>query len=332
MGKIDLPIVTTSARSAFRRCPQLWYWKYVDGLQRRGEVPDALWFGIGVHIALADWYMPGKRRGPHPAETFVEWHGEEERWLRAAYADHDRAQGQVEQAKYENALDLGVAMLEGYVDEYGKDPSWDVIAIEHPFKIKVLSHGRAIAYFMSTWDGVIRDLADGRIYLIEHKTATSIQTSYLELDDQAGIYWAVASAILRQKGILGPKEEIAGIIYNFLRKSMGDDRPQDRQGNYLNKNGSISKRQPPPRYVREIVERSAKERKTQMYRLADEVSWMNAILDGDKPVIKNTTKDCTFCEFFTMCKSHERGGEAWKEIAKVDFKVEEPFDRYLKSA
>lgn len=327
---MSLPIITTSERTAFRKCPQKWQWRYRDGLAPHGEQPDALWFGIGIHEALAAWYLKGHERGPHPAQTFTDWCDDEIRTIAASYADRDRDEH--DPVKYENAMELGADMLEAYIDRYGEDERWNVLDIERQFRVKVQNHGQAIARFWSTWDGVVRDEADGRIYLLEHKTASQISTAYLELDDQAGAYWAFAGPILRNAGILGPKEEIAGIIYNFLRKSKPDERPQNAGGAYLNKDGSVSKRQPPEPFVREVVERAPRERTTQLHRLADEVQWMNAIRSGDMPVIKHTSRDCTFCEFFIMCKSHERGGDNWKEIAKTGFEVTEPYDRYLKSA
>jgi hypothetical protein len=323
--------ITTSSRSAFRRCPQKWWWQYVDGYRKRGETPDALWFGIGIHEALASWYRQGLIRGPLPADTFDDWCGDEERHIRASYADHEY--GEFDEAKYENARELGTDMLNGYVRRYGRDTDWDVLAIERPFRVKVRHEGRPIAKFMSTWDGVYRDRIDGQVYLMEHKTASAVQLSFLELDDQAGSYWAFAGPILRKEGVLGPDEQIAGITYNYLRKSLGDERPVDRAGNSLNKDGSISKRQPVERYVRHIVERSPREIASQVNRLANEAFLMTEMIERRIPVTKNTSKECTFCEFFTVCKQHERGGTSWKTVMAAEFDQANPFDRYaLKSA
>jgi hypothetical protein len=327
----DLPIITTSERGLVKRCPQAWWWKYREGFIPKGEVADALWFGIGVHIALAEWYLMGFERGRHPADTFEEWAKDEIRQIKAAHAEHDTEW--FDEPKYEDFVELGVDMLEQYVNKYQNDDDWDIIAIEHPFRVKVTSHGRAIAWFMSTFDGVMRSKEDGRIYLLEHKTAASIDLAYLELDDQAGAYWAVATAILRALGILKADEEIAGIIYNFLRKARHDPREQNEDGLYLNQNGEVSKRQSPAPFVRKIVERKAKERKTQMYRLADEVTWMNAMRDGTMPVLKFTGKHCArYCEFFTMCTLHERGSAAWMDLAESLYTRINPYDRYIKSA
>jgi hypothetical protein len=330
----DLVVITTSERSAFRRCPQKWYWRYRMGFVPRGESPDALWFGIGVHIGLAEWYQQGRKRGPHPAKTFREWVGEEEREIRAAYSDHERDwEDWEDKPKFEDARELGIAMLEGYVDKYGKDDSWDVIAIEQQFRIKIMRGGVPIAEFWSTWDGVYRDLADrGKIKLMEHKTATAIQTAYLELDDQGGSYWAVAGALLRKNGLLKPEENIEEITYNFLRKAFPDERPRNETGAYLNKDGTVSKRQPPPLFVREPVHRLPSEQRAQLERLSDEVAVMQAIRDGVIPITKSTTKDCTFCEFFLMCKLHEQGGDKWLALARADFFQQNPYERYQKSA
>lgn len=296
------------------------------GLVPRNESPDALWFGIGVHEALAVWYKSGRQRGVQPATTFAKWCGEEERYISANYSDRDKEW--FDKPKFENAKELGIAMLKGYVETYGKDSDWDVIAIEHPFKTRLVIDGEPFVEFWSTWDGVYRYLGDGRIYLMEHKTATQIQLAYLGLDDQAGSYLAVAEAYLKAKDILKPSEHIEGITYNYLRKSMPDERPQNADGQFLNKDGTVSKKQPPKYFVRQTVERTAAESKIQLVRMSNEVQWMNAVRSGEMPVIKNTTKDCTYCEFFTMCQLHERGGNGWEAFMRADFDQLNPYERY----
>lgn len=320
----------TSERSCFRRCPQKWWWRFRMGLVPKGQTVDALWFGIGIHLALAQWYEKGKKRGRHPAETFSEWAAGEEREIRAQLPESGREW--YDEPKFIDAQELGVAMLTEYVGFYGKDSHLFVIAIEQPFRINITYQGRIVAIFGSTFDGVVRDLTDGRIYLLEHKTAGQISLAYLELDDQAGAYWAVANAVLRAKKLIGPNEQISGILYNFLRKSLPDDRPADKDGNRLNKDGTVSKRQPADPFVRHIVERSPAEQRTQLERMADEVVVMNAMRAGEIPVYKNTTRDCTWCEFFTMCTLHERGGDSWRTVMRADFSQQDPYADNRKSA
>jgi hypothetical protein len=323
-----LPELRTTERSTFKRCPQRWWWRYRDGLEPRMEKADARWFGTGVHVALAEYYGKGYRRGRHPAKIFKEWCGDEIGYVRVNLGP----EFEFEKPKFEDATELGVEMLENYVAEYGKDPDWYIIATEQDFAVKIMREGKPVAIFASTWDGVLRSADDGRIYLLEHKTAASVQLAYLELDDQAGAYFAVATTILRARGILKPGEEIAGIVYNFLRKGHVDLRPRNEGGAYLNKDGSVSKRQPPPLLVRHFVERGPNEVRSQMQRIADEVAWMDAIRSGQLPLLKNTSKDCTFCDFFDMCRLHERGGDSWKELARTQYDIVDPYADKRKSA
>jgi Zierdtviridae exonuclease len=322
---LDLPILRTSERSAFKRCVWRWRKEFVEGYRPRGSrQADAAWLGIGIHIGLAEWYQKGTRRGPHPADTFQNWADDEIRYVKT-YADETFDEG-----AWEDATDLGIAMLENYVNHYGTDPQWYVIATEHPFKIRIHRQGKPVAYFQSRWDGVVR--FNGKIYLLEHKTAAQIFLPYLEIDDQGGSYFAVASAMLRAQGILKPNEPIAGIIYNFLRKTSGDDREQNEEGQYLNKDGNVSKRQPPPPFVRETIFRSRSEQRTQLERIADEIAVMNAVRDGTIPVTKTPTKDCPHCPFWTPCTLDERGSDSVLSVLKADFIKHDPYADNRKSA
>lgn len=321
-----LEVVTTSLRYALNRCPQLWWWRFPMGLTPKQQDADARWFGIGVHLALADWYGKGKRRGPHPAKTFREWAGDEVAYIKTVEEEFDLP-------KYEDASELGNLILEEYVDHYGRDPQWNIIAIEQQFKTLIKDGGKPVAKFMSTFDGVTRDEEDGQVYLLEHKTAREISTAYLELDPQAGAYWAVATAILRAKGLIGPKEYISGIMYNFLRKARPDIRPRDEGGAYLNKDGSVSKRQPKPIFHREPIERSPEELEMEMRALQDEVTFMKAMRDGTQPIRMNRTKDCPWCDYFDLCVLKLRGNqEAVDSYIASQYVQSDPFERYAQKS
>src|SRR5215469_3027806 len=169
-----LPVLRTSERAAFKRCPWRWEQEYRYGYKpKASKQADALWFGIGVHEARAPWYAKGRRRGPHPSDTFEKWAGDEIRYAKTWLDDN------YEDAVWEDALELGIAMLEQYVDYYGKDSQWSILAVEEPFSIRITRHGKPVAIFKSRWDGVLRDLASGKIRLLEHKTASSINLAYL---------------------------------------------------------------------------------------------------------------------------------------------------------
>lgn len=327
---IDLPIIRTSERRTFKRCPQQWYWAWRMGLKQRYRQADALWFGTGIHLALAEWYCgPGLRRGPHPAETWLEYVADEEAKVRVATGD------KWDDDVWLDAKALGVTMLEEYLALYGQDDSWHVIAPEQAFKLVIPKHSGAsdLAIYAGTFDLVYRDLEDDSIWLGEHKTAKAISIGHLPLDDQAGSYWAIASRILEDAGVLRKGESIEGIMYNFLKKAEPDERPEDSEGRKLNQNGTVSKRQPKPNFLREPVKRTRAERRTMIKRIQDEAVWMNAARKSPDKIFKNPTFNCQWdCSFHDMCILHEKGGDDWREYATAVYRVQDPYADHRKSA
>ena len=241
-------LLRTSERRDLKRCPQRWHWGWVQGY-KTNRIKNPFWFGIGVHEALASWYQLGLKRGPHPAETWEAYCADEERFIPTDYEEDG--------IKYAEAKSLGTALLTGYVEHWGKDPRWSVVATEQTFQTLIpkqryhsiapnagraphakalpITRANALAQYLGTFDGVYRDLETGSLWLMEHKTAKAISLKHLPLDDQAGSYWFVASKVLRAQGLIKPGEEIVGIMYNFIRKGTPDDRPRDAEGYACNK-------------------------------------------------------------------------------------------------
>lgn len=357
-----LPRLSASQRAVLKRCWKKYGFKYIDRLEPRGATPKNLWFGIGVHEALAGHYGLGRKRGEHPAHIFERW-AEGERPKIKIYAERFEADEKV----YLDAIELGVIMLTEYVKEYGADEQWDVIATEKAGVIKIPGpNGSVAARFSYVFDGVVRDLETGRVWLIEHKTASQINTDHLTLDEQAGSYWAIASSVLRHQGVLGPRESIAGIMYNFLRKTTPDDRPRHPiTGERLNKPtkahiqaylaslgidhhknatvptlealvpeghvvlGDVSASQPTPAFVRYTVRRNAVERRTQIERIGQEADLVRQLRSGTLPLIKTPRQSgfdaCKWCDYFQMCELDERGAD-WETYRDAMYNVRPPSD------
>jgi hypothetical protein len=238
-----VPILRTSERRAFKSCQAKWWWGYREGLKPIGSERTPLWFGTGFHLCLALWYIPGTKRGIHPSETWEQYAKDSMHSIKVKDATEETV------AEYEDGAELGKILTAEYVKHYGNDGSWDFIQAEQTFSLDVPwpreperqglytvdDETGLLVQYKGTYDGVYRDLADGKIKLLETKTARSVQTSHLTLDDQAGSYWAVASRTLRAMGKIGPKERIHGITYNFIRKGKPDERPRDAKGYATNK-------------------------------------------------------------------------------------------------
>jgi hypothetical protein len=312
-------IIRNSERAALKRCPQRWWWSFRNGLVPN-EVDTKLWFGEGIHMGLAGWYLPGAERGEHPAKTWAKFVRDEERYIK----DN---RGLIDDVKWIDARDLGMAMLIGYVDEYGDDPDWDVVATEQTFQIKSRTDSGVEFTLSGTFDGVLRLRSTGKLMLMEHKTAASIPDfGYLELDNQASTYFTAAEIWLKATGVMREDEHLDGILYNFLRKSLPDDRPVNDEGYSLNKNGSVSKNQPAKLFARHEVWRSQRHRVRTLEQIKAEVELMQMYRNRQLKITKTPTKDCAWdCDFYRMCQLHESGDD-WTEYRDAMYSVRDPYD------
>lgn len=227
--------VRTSERSQFERCKWAWNLSYNEHLKPINEAP-ALKFGTLVHEALELRYPPGKKRGPLPAESFERIFDEHE-------AKAERMPGfRDAEDEWIDAKELGINMLEGYVEEYGEDDEWEVIASEMTFQVLVCDPrtGKPLFIYVGTMDGVWRNLRSKKIRVNDYKTTKGDPTkegaNKYTLDEQATSYWTWGCDWLLEKKILKPREleDLDGMLYTFLRKAMKDERPQNADGLYLN--------------------------------------------------------------------------------------------------
>ncbi len=181
--------------NTFRNCPRKYKHRYVDCLRPR-ERADALSFGSVIHGAIELWYQSvadDDRLGivlDYIDQQFP------------ARADEQKASWQ-----------LARAMFTGYAERYA-DEDFDIVEVEKSFtgEIRNPDTGRLSQTFVIAGkaDGIVRR-PDG-MYLLEHKTASSIDGNYLDklwTDTQIALY----SHYLRQLGY-----PIVGVIYNVLLK------------------------------------------------------------------------------------------------------------------
>lgn len=322
-------MLRTSERSDFLRCRQRWWWGYVEGLRRPGPPSPALRFGELMHSSLEAFYPPGRKRGPRPAVTYKKLYRAQaqemgEFNLKDTDSDDDHN-------KY-NAGEMGVDILEGYFEKYGYDEDIIIIAPELPSFIKMTDIGGKPFLYVSKYDALGLNVVDDNYFLFEHKSGSDDKKQALPLDEQAGSYWATASIWVRhlmKKGIINTKDlDLDYILYNFVRKSKRDDRPENEDGLKLNKNGSISKRQPADRYERIKVYRDVADAKNVIKRIRQERWEMELVRQGKLPVYKNPKDSCAWdCSFRDMCELHETGAD-WEAFRDQMFDVGVPYEGY----
>lgn len=319
-----VPLLRNSERSVYKRCRFRWHLGYNEQWSPVHE-KSALRFGTLVHEALAEWYVPGIIRGSDPAEAFIAAH-QRDMANRGEFGVWD------EDGEKFNALEMGTSMLQGYTAHWGVDAHLEVIAPEQAFMVTVKTRDgkRDLVRAVGRFDAIVRDLTTGKLGLLEHKTAKSIaqESKHLALDDQAGTYWLLATPYLREQGLLKPDETIDFILYNFLRKAKPDDRPQNADGQYLNKDGSVSGRQPPPFFERVKVYRDEGDQQQLLWRLRAEAWEMSLVRDGKLPIYKTPTHDCHWqCPFFDVCELHETGAD-WRTMLDLSCVQVDPYGEY----
>lgn len=221
--------IRTSERRTWKRCPQQWYWSYVEELSSRRK-RNPLWFGTAVHASLAEWYVPGTKRGG------------QDRAINAGLASLEEVREMIVQTDEEeeiwvNAHDLLVDMMQGYFKHYGDEPHIEVLMPEHSFqaRLKPLFKNGAKIEYDGTFDMAYRDLELREVRIMENKTAGTIRLDHLPLDEQNGSYITFAERALKSAGLIKAKDRVRGVNYNFLRKIMADTRPTNAEGKATNK-------------------------------------------------------------------------------------------------
>ncbi|MBN8605105.1 MAG: PD-(D/E)XK nuclease family protein [Planctomycetes bacterium] len=194
----DKTLLTYSALNTFRNCPRKYKNRYLDNLRPR-ERAEALSFGSAIHTAIELWYRSS----------------EAESRLRdvLAYID-DAFENRVVDSNQMVQWHLATAMIRGYAERYATE-EFEVVEVEKEFvgEIRNPDTGRQSQTFRIAGkvDGIVR-CHDG-LYLLEHKTASSVDASYLDklwTDTQIALY----CYYLRELGY-----PIVGVIYNVLLKS-----------------------------------------------------------------------------------------------------------------
>jgi hypothetical protein len=245
-----VPLMRQSERATFKRCNWKWYQIHVNQIRPIVEkYKDAADFGTLFHLALAEYYIPGTVRGPHPAET---WEREAKGIITKLKSTEIRDDETI--VKWEDFYQLGLDLANAYVERYKGDPHWEILDAERRFTVNIPDirykplksekgkRGyRPIVNLVGTIDLVFRDLntADSKgrplVKLLDHKTVGRIETHHLTLDEQCSTYSAVGTHELRRQGLIEQDEVVKGMEYNFVKRAALDTRPRDDKGRARNK-------------------------------------------------------------------------------------------------
>jgi len=339
----------------FKRCRMKWHWNYRKRLQRKRK-KGALTFGTIWHIAMERYYPPGRKRGIHPAHTFEK-----------VYVDNIQEFDQWdEEGNKIDALELGIAMAKGYVERWGADDSIEIVHPEESFEIDIYDkHGRYLCTFVGKFDGLAFSHKTGRYFIFEHKTIKGLKEVKLISDygEQGLGYFFAANIWLRHLGILREEQFVDGIMFNFARKGLADDRPENERGLKLNKPskdalldrcgelglitpkrtvemmtealrahgdnpallGVPSKNQPAPLFTRQEIPLGEREVLAWENRMRRTATDIKHTDARRLAIYKNPTRDCDWdCDYLAACEVHEMGGD-WQGVLDAEYKSWSPY-------
>jgi hypothetical protein len=190
-SKYDIIPIHASDRGAFRRCKRFWDW---SSPMRRNLTPNVemippnknLWYGSGIHFALAQYYSPTLKRDP--VEAFLWWfdlqmHGgivraEEvdltyDRNPKAIPAKVDEENPIATYYKvrglydllpdsdyeiYEEHRELGIGMLTFYKEYAEREDNFAVICEEHTFSVPILEPSGEKLFAIDPRDGQAKEV------------------------------------------------------------------------------------------------------------------------------------------------------------------------------
>lgn len=192
-------LLTSSRLKDARACQRLHQIRYELGY-RPAEEAEALRFGTLIHDGQEAWWRAPADRLAGALNA-----------IRTAVFDTEGEPDLFALAKAE-------AMLIGYDARWGAEP-YEVLAVEQPFETEL--RNPMTGRLSQTWrlagkmDVIVRDLRDGRVLVVEHKSATgdiSPGSEYwrrLRMDGQVSVYFEGARSL---------GYDVAGCLYDVLGK------------------------------------------------------------------------------------------------------------------
>lgn len=321
----NLPVIRQSERVDFKRCMKKWFWRWRMGLVPKRQEYGALLLGTWMHTALEWRYTKPEKGSLFHWFDLASLNGLNE--ARAANIPDFELQ------KAQDLRDLGLGMAHGYDRKYGDDNDIRPIGAEIPLEYDIVdTDGSVLARHRLKPDLLYRN-PQNEIWLLENKTAKQIALEHLPIDDQARGYAAMSEKALRDAGYLRRNEHVKGVMYNFLRKIMPDERPTNEKGQALNKNGSVSKTQRVPEFVRHPVVLGVPAKRQALQHIHREAIFITGLTrdlrnrrTAPEDLMKTPHKNCPkLCEFFTMCVVEEQGGDI-REMQRSMYVRRNPYE------
>jgi hypothetical protein len=297
--------VSYSELDTFRQCPQKWQWGYRDGYKPDRE-KEAFRLGHVWHAIMERHYLTimGWQQENHGGSTRSPARGSmgETELLELCAGEV----GAVMDPLDEETRALMEWAYAGYVEAYGCDPDWRIIATEQRGQVPLASGEREIVWVI---DLVVEDVDYGGVWIIDHKFIGDLMTDIeIDLDDQLGLYWycwRIAGHALAK--------QVNGAMLNQARKKQNvGDKPGQFYKNGKPKGTPQTLEQ---RFRRERTSRTDDELKVIAEDAEKVVRAMDLLVDGDALYSSPNPKQCGWkCDFKEVHILSRSGGIPAEEV------------------
>lgn len=200
-------VISFSEINEYRKCPLSHHITYVERWSKPPEEGSPLYTGTLYHSVMESHYgvikawqdaNPTKRKYPSELHDATR---------EAAYAHLN-----VDSADQTEVESLVQWMYDGYVEQYGLDEDWEILAIEYQLAelLPDPETGEDSPYVIKAkLDLIVRDRKTKKIWVVDHKSGKNLpQYDDLDLNDQFGLYtW-----LLRVRGL-----PVTGALHNANR-------------------------------------------------------------------------------------------------------------------
>lgn len=120
-------------------------------------------------------------------------------------------------------------MYRGYIELYGLDSDWDILAVEHREETPLLdARGRKTRFVIKAkMDLIVRERSTRNVYIVDHKTAGNLPSDkMLDIDDQFSLYAWIYSQVGKR---------YFGLLHNCARTQRNKTTPQTLESRHLRK-------------------------------------------------------------------------------------------------
>ena len=201
-------IVSYSELDTFRQCPLKHHILYGQRWTKPTTEDSALSKGSLYHQVMEEHMRTLKEyQDAHSGRNPKEGSAEEENLLglakeRVMEILWDPQRGDF----YHSHGDLILWMYEGWISQYGLNPDWRIMGVEHQIITPLRDpRGRRSRYHLKAkMDLIIRQRGNGSLWVVDHKSGKDLPTYMaLDIDDQFGLYtWAMREVGKKVQGTI----------------------------------------------------------------------------------------------------------------------------------